>query len=171
MTKLKLYNVWRTTGYTLCTPCSSLPLLVIEFMHVSIIVQLILYISILPISYTVVNYINLPCSSTLVHCTFGFVAVRKCASCRIIFFHVKSVFSHKRVRIYWRYTLKFVLHLYMHVWLCTWRFKNLLAVTCNLGVWQEPGSLLQYHWCSKCVEVRVDDISSSARVTILKLQE
>ena len=80
-----------------------------------------------------------------------FVAVRKCASCRVIFFLVQSVFSRKRVRIYWRYTLKFVLHLYMRVWLRTWRFENLLAVTCNLGVWSEPGSLLQYHWCSKCV--------------------
>ena len=63
-------KVWRTTGYTSCTPCSSLPFLVLEFMRVSIIVHLILYISILSISYTVVNYINLPCSSTLVHCTF-----------------------------------------------------------------------------------------------------
>ena len=48
--------VWRTTGYTSCIPCSSLPLLVIEFMHVSIIVQFTLYISILLISYTVLNY-------------------------------------------------------------------------------------------------------------------
>ena len=64
--------MWRTTGYTSCTPCSSLPFLVLEFMRVSIIVHLILYISILHISCTVVNYINLPCSSTLVHCTFGF---------------------------------------------------------------------------------------------------
>jgi hypothetical protein len=40
-------GMWRTTGYTLCTPCSSLPFLVIEFMHVSIIVQLTLYIYIL----------------------------------------------------------------------------------------------------------------------------
>ncbi len=53
--------------------------------------------------------------------------------------------------IYWRYTLKFVLHLYMRIWLRTQLFKNLLAVTYNLGVWQELGSLLQYHWCSKCM--------------------